>query len=81
MTVGGPEDALHHYEVALELLGDPHVAAGVVIDPGRARPGHARVRANMAAAAAGHPYRAIALQRRMSWRCFPPTHRSSPAFG
>jgi DNA-binding NarL/FixJ family response regulator len=61
MTVGGPEDALHHYELALELLGDPHVAAGVAADPDAPDRVTLVVRASMAAAAAGHPYRAIAL--------------------
>jgi len=61
MTVGGPEDALHHYELALELLGDPHVAAGVAADPDAPTRVTLVVRASLAAAAAGHPYRAIAL--------------------
>ena len=61
MTVGGPEDALHHYELALELLGDPHVAAGVAAEPDAPNRVTLVVRASMAAAAAGHPYRAIAL--------------------
>ena len=61
MTVGGPEDALHHYELALELLGDPHVAAGVAADPDAPDRVTLVVRASQAAAAAGHPYRAIAL--------------------
>ena len=33
MAVGGPEEALRHYELALELLADPGVAAGVAADP------------------------------------------------
>jgi DNA-binding CsgD family transcriptional regulator/tetratricopeptide (TPR) repeat protein len=61
MTVGGPEDALHHYELALELLGEPLVAAGVAADPDAPDRVTLVVRASMAAAAAGHPYRAIAL--------------------
>ena len=61
MTVGGPEDALHHYELALELLGDPRVAAGVGADPDAPNRVTLVVRASMAAAEAGHPYRAIAL--------------------
>ncbi len=61
MTVGGPEDALHHYELALELLGDPRVAAGVAADPDAPNRVTLVVRASMAAAEAGHPYRAIAL--------------------
>jgi DNA-binding CsgD family transcriptional regulator/tetratricopeptide (TPR) repeat protein len=61
MRVGGPEDALHHYEHALELLGDPLVAAGVSVDPDAPDRVTLVVRASMAAAAAGHPYRAIAL--------------------
>jgi ATP/maltotriose-dependent transcriptional regulator MalT len=63
MKVGGPEDALHHYELALELLGDPHVAAGVAADPDAPNRVTLVVRASMAAAAAGHPYRAIALSQ------------------
>ena len=63
MTVGGPEDALRHYELALELLGDPHVAAGVAASPDAPDRVTLVVRASMAAAAAGHPYRAIALSR------------------
>ena len=61
MTVGGPEDALRHYELALELFGDPQVAAGVAASPDAPDRVTLVVRANMAAAAAGHPYRAIAL--------------------
>jgi DNA-binding CsgD family transcriptional regulator/tetratricopeptide (TPR) repeat protein len=63
MMVGGPEDALHHYEIALELLGDPHVAAGVAAEPDAPNRVTLVVRASMAAAAAGHPYRAIALSQ------------------
>jgi len=63
MTVGGPEDALHHYELALELLGDPHVAAGVAADPDAPTRVMLVVWASTAAAAAGHPYHAIALSQ------------------
>ena len=63
MMVGGPEDSLHHYELALELLGDPHVAAGVAADPDAPNRVTLVVRASLAAAAAGHPYRAIALSQ------------------
>jgi DNA-binding NarL/FixJ family response regulator/tetratricopeptide (TPR) repeat protein len=61
MTVGGPEEALRHYELALELLGDPHVAAGVGAEGDPPDQVGLVVRTGMAAAAAGHPFRAIAL--------------------
>jgi DNA-binding CsgD family transcriptional regulator/tetratricopeptide (TPR) repeat protein len=64
MAVGGPEEAIRHYELALELLSDPGVAAGVYIDSD-ARDHLDRVdlvlRASAAAAAAGHMLRAVAL--------------------
>lgn len=64
MAVGGPEEAIRHYELALELLSDPTVAAGVGDDPGD--PDHVDrvdlvVKASAAAAAAGHLTRAVAL--------------------
>jgi DNA-binding CsgD family transcriptional regulator/tetratricopeptide (TPR) repeat protein len=64
MAVGGPEEATHHYELALELLADPHVAAGVGDDD--TQPDYIDrigvvVRASNAAAAAGHLARSVAL--------------------
>lgn len=64
MAVGGPEEAIRHYELALELLTDPGVAAGVGVDPDA--PDHLDrvelvLRASSAAAAAGHLFRAVAL--------------------
>jgi DNA-binding CsgD family transcriptional regulator/tetratricopeptide (TPR) repeat protein len=64
MAVGGPEEAIRHYELALELLADPRVAAAIN-DAGDAADGIDRVglviRASNAAAAAGHLFRAVAL--------------------
>jgi DNA-binding CsgD family transcriptional regulator/tetratricopeptide (TPR) repeat protein len=64
MSVGGPEEAMRHYELALELLSDPGVAAGVDVDSDA--PDHLNrvdlvLRASAAAAAAGHMLRAVAL--------------------
>jgi DNA-binding CsgD family transcriptional regulator/tetratricopeptide (TPR) repeat protein len=64
MAVGGPEEALRHYELALELLTDPRVAEGVGTD--RDAAGHVDqvelvLRASAAAAAAGHLFRSVAL--------------------
>jgi DNA-binding CsgD family transcriptional regulator len=65
MAVGGPEEATHHYETALELLADPHVAAELDADQpdGCPRVDHTAlvIRASNAAAAAGHAFRAVAL--------------------
>jgi DNA-binding CsgD family transcriptional regulator/tetratricopeptide (TPR) repeat protein len=63
MSVGGPEEAIRHYERALELTTDPHVAAQL------AEPDEAKelsrtglvIRASGAALAAGHHARALAL--------------------
>ena len=62
MAVGGPDEATSHYELALELVADRDVAAGVLAAVGGAfdQVGLA-VRASAAAAAAGHLFRAIAL--------------------
>jgi DNA-binding CsgD family transcriptional regulator/tetratricopeptide (TPR) repeat protein len=63
MAVGGPEEALRHYELALELLADPHVASQVNVDAD-GEPVDAVslvVRASQAAAAAGHLFRAVSL--------------------
>jgi DNA-binding CsgD family transcriptional regulator len=61
MAVGGPDEASRHYELALELLADSDVAAAV----GRESVGLDQVglavRAIVAAGAAGHRFRAIAL--------------------
>jgi DNA-binding CsgD family transcriptional regulator/tetratricopeptide (TPR) repeat protein len=64
MSVGGPEEAIRHYELALELLTDPHVAAELSSD--RDAPDYVDrvalvISASMAAAAAGHLARAVAL--------------------
>jgi DNA-binding CsgD family transcriptional regulator/tetratricopeptide (TPR) repeat protein len=72
MAVGGPEEAIRHYELALELLSDPQVAtavAGEVGDTPGSAPGSGEpisvvslvIRASNAAAAAGHLFRAVAL--------------------
>jgi DNA-binding CsgD family transcriptional regulator/tetratricopeptide (TPR) repeat protein len=62
MSVGGPEDALRHYELALELLADPAVAAGVDADTDEPLDRTSLVvRASSAAAAAGHLARSVAL--------------------
>jgi DNA-binding CsgD family transcriptional regulator/tetratricopeptide (TPR) repeat protein len=64
MTVGGPDEAAQHYELALALVADPKVAddarAG---DAGNHRfdPVALVLRASGAAAAAGHWFRALAL--------------------
>ncbi|HVV77558.1 MAG TPA: AAA family ATPase [Mycobacteriales bacterium] len=63
MAVGGPEEAIRHYERALELLVDPSVAEK--LDEAGAPERFDRVdlviRASYAAAAAGHLARAVAL--------------------
>ena len=64
MSVGGPEEAIRHDELALELLADPRVAAQVAADP--EAPGFVDrvglvLHASMAASAAGHLFRAVAL--------------------
>jgi DNA-binding CsgD family transcriptional regulator/tetratricopeptide (TPR) repeat protein len=64
MAVGGPEEALRHYELALELLTDPGVAVRVAADPDasdRLNRVDLVLRASSAAAAAGHMTRAVAL--------------------
>ncbi len=59
MSVAGPDEAARHYETALELLADEEarLAAGPVDLVALA------VKAGDAAAAAGHPFRAVALVR------------------
>jgi DNA-binding CsgD family transcriptional regulator/tetratricopeptide (TPR) repeat protein len=64
MSVGGPEEAIRHYELALELLADPHVAAAIAADARSGEPidlVSLVIRASNAAAAAGHLFRAVAL--------------------
>lgn len=58
MAVAGPDEAARHYEMALELLADPTtgLAANEGIDVVELA-----VKASEAAAAAGHPFRAVAL--------------------
>ncbi len=64
IVVGGPDEAAHHYEQALELLADQEVAAGVGV-AGRDEEGIDQVdlaqRAIAAAISAGHLFRALAL--------------------
>jgi DNA-binding CsgD family transcriptional regulator/tetratricopeptide (TPR) repeat protein len=64
MAVGGPEEAIRHYELALELLTDPTVAAGVEGDhdaSDQLNRVELVLRASAAAAAAGHLTRSVAL--------------------
>ncbi|MDQ1670889.1 MAG: hypothetical protein QOE40_2950, partial [Actinomycetota bacterium] len=56
MAVAGPDEAARHYEVALELLTEPDVAAGTSVDLV-----DLTVRAADAAATAGHVLRGLAL--------------------
>jgi DNA-binding CsgD family transcriptional regulator len=61
MSVGGPDEAARHFEVALELIGDGEVAGSAPGEPidtiGLV------VKAADAVTAAGHPYRAVGLLR------------------
>ncbi|HEX3708032.1 MAG TPA: AAA family ATPase, partial [Mycobacteriales bacterium] len=65
MAVGGPEEAIRHYERALELMVDAVVAEKVSIESADGMDAIDRVglvvRASNAAAAAGHLARAVAL--------------------
>ncbi len=61
MAVGGPDEAARHYELTLELVADADVARAVRATDGSFDRVDLAVRATMAAAAAGHPFRAIAL--------------------
>jgi DNA-binding CsgD family transcriptional regulator/tetratricopeptide (TPR) repeat protein len=64
MSVGGPQEATHHYEHALELLSDPVVAAELSFDenaPGYVDRIDLVVRTSNATAAAGHLSRALAI--------------------
>jgi DNA-binding CsgD family transcriptional regulator/tetratricopeptide (TPR) repeat protein len=56
MTVAGPDEAARHYEVALELLADPVLAAASEVDVVALT-----VKASTAATNAGHVLRALAL--------------------
>ncbi len=61
MMVGGPDEATAHYELALELLTDPDVAAAVASGDDGIDQVALAVRASAAASAAGHVFRALAL--------------------
>jgi DNA-binding CsgD family transcriptional regulator len=64
MAVGGPDEAARHYELALELLADPTVAAAFAAgddDVAHVDPVDLVLRASNAAAAAGHWFRGLAL--------------------
>ncbi len=57
MAVGGPDEAAHHYEVALALLAEPR-------ERGRSDPtelARLTIKTAEAVAAAGHPYRSVQL--------------------
>jgi DNA-binding CsgD family transcriptional regulator/tetratricopeptide (TPR) repeat protein len=56
MAVGGPDDAAHHYQTALELVGDPGVPADLEVDLGLLGSKTAR-----ALIASGRPSRALSL--------------------
>ena len=58
MSVGGPDEAARHYELALDLLGDPTTYAETADRVNRVS---LAARASDAVMAAGHPHRAIAL--------------------
>ncbi|MEP6759833.1 MAG: AAA family ATPase [Sporichthyaceae bacterium] len=60
MAVGGPDEALHHYEVALELVTEPEAQAS---DDGAVDVVGLTVKASQAAIAAGHLVRAKGLVR------------------
>jgi DNA-binding CsgD family transcriptional regulator/tetratricopeptide (TPR) repeat protein len=63
MAVGGPEEAIRHYERALELTVDPAVAATLTAPDGSTQIDRIGlvIRASGAAMAAGHIARALAL--------------------
>lgn len=66
MAIGGPEEAIRHYELALDLLADPRVAAEVTATAAAKGTDPIEqvglvIRASNAAAAAGHQFRAVAL--------------------
>ncbi|HET8602304.1 MAG TPA: AAA family ATPase [Marmoricola sp.] len=56
MAVGGPDEAAHHYQTALELVSDPGMPADVVADRGLLGSKTAR-----ALIASGRPARALSL--------------------
>jgi DNA-binding CsgD family transcriptional regulator/tetratricopeptide (TPR) repeat protein len=56
MAVGGPDDAAHHYQTALELVGDPGVPPDLEVDLGLLGSKTAR-----ALIASGRPARALSL--------------------
>jgi DNA-binding CsgD family transcriptional regulator len=58
MSVGGPDEAARHYELALELLGDPKTSEETADRVDRV---WLTARASDAVMAAGHPFRALAL--------------------
>jgi DNA-binding CsgD family transcriptional regulator/tetratricopeptide (TPR) repeat protein len=58
MSVGGPDEAARHYEVALELVGDRSLP-----DDGATDAVGLVIKAADAITAAGHPYRAVELLR------------------
>ncbi len=58
MSVGGPDEAARHYELALELLSDPRTSEETVDQVDRV---WLTARASDAVMAAGHPFRALAL--------------------
>jgi DNA-binding CsgD family transcriptional regulator/tetratricopeptide (TPR) repeat protein len=60
MAIGGPDEAARHYEAALELCADPQVSSAIAAAGGFDQVGLV-VSAAVAMAAAGHPFRAIAL--------------------
>jgi DNA-binding CsgD family transcriptional regulator/tetratricopeptide (TPR) repeat protein len=61
MAVGGPDEAARHYELALEMLTEPGIALALGADGNGLDQVELAVRASTAAAAAGYPFRAIAL--------------------
>ncbi len=56
MAVGGPTEAVHHYEAALDLVAHTGTPTGGLVDVV-----DLTIRASEAAVAAGHPFRAVAL--------------------
>ncbi|MBA3233165.1 MAG: AAA family ATPase [Propionibacteriales bacterium] len=60
MSVAGPDEAAHHYQVALEMLADPQRAE---LDLVPADVVTLSIKASEAVAAAGHPLRAVQLLR------------------
>ncbi|MDQ1584705.1 MAG: hypothetical protein QOH80_70, partial [Actinomycetota bacterium] len=76
MTVGGPDEAARHYEVALELVAE---AQAETTDETSVDLVALTIKASVAAAAAGNPFRALALvqdQLRALAPDAPPLHRA-----